>query len=155
MDVSLLVEVHQFYIHSLQKKLQEAEKKLPIIAPSVLNVNVSSSVPAKTVTLEIAQVSCIHGNVDIYDSSGTIVTHLAKTSTTPGHPVKLHYAFPNQIHVQKIVIKRPLCTGMVNSTVKLVDCNNTCRYESTPITEAESMLTTYTYTMPQPRPTVT
>ena len=55
MDVSLLVEVHQFYIHSLQKKLQEAEKKLPIIAPSVLNVNVSSSVPAKTVTLEIAQ----------------------------------------------------------------------------------------------------
>ena len=167
MDLSLLIEVHQYYINSLKQKNQEKEKsemKPNIVhyVPSVPNVTqTNTSVLAKTVTLEIARVLCMHGNVKIYDITGNDITHTAQEQklitpeNTPENTLsKIRYDFPNQVNVQRIVITRPSCTNMVNSKIKITDSNNACLYESTPVTETQSLCHTYTYTIPNLVPSV-
>jgi hypothetical protein len=119
------------------------------------------------VTLEIARVLCMHGNVKIYDITGNDITHTAQEQklitpeNTPENTLstlstfsKIRYDFRNEVNIQRIVINRPSCTNMLNSKLKLTDSNNACMYESTPVTETQSLCHTYTYTIPNLVPTV-
>ena len=164
MDLSLLIEVHQYYINSLKQKNQEKEKSetKPNIVHYVPNVTqTNTGVLAKTVTLEIARVLCMHGNVKIYDITRNDITHTAQEQklitpeNTPENTLsKIRYDFPNQVNVQRIVITRPSCTNMVDSKIKITDSNNACTYDSTPVTEPQSLCHTYTYNIPNLVPTV-
>ena len=183
MNVSLLIEVHQYYINSLKEKIQELEKKqvmqrktlvkqepkdiikisAPKLSPTVIDatntegevIAVSakqvSCIAAKTVSLEIAQTSCInYGNFEIYDENGR------KLEDVPGVliPGGTQYIFSKEVSISRIEITRPLCTNMLNSKIKLFDSNNNCKYQSTAITQPDSMRYSYMYIMPNPDPLV-
>ena len=183
MNVSLLIEVHQYYINSLKEKIQELEKKqvmqkktlvkqepkdiikisAPKLSPTVIDATISeeevtavsakqvSCIAAKTVSLEIAQTSCInYGNFHIYDENGR------KLENVPGVliPGGTQYIFSKEVSISRIEITRPLCTNMLNSKIKLFDSNNNCKYQSTAITQPDSMRYSYTYTMPNADPLV-
>ena len=166
MDLSLLIEVHQYYINSLKQKNQDKQKnetKPNIVhyVPNVPTTQTNTSVLAKTVTLEISRVLCMHGNVKIYDITGNDITLTAQEQklitpeNTPENVLsKIRYDFPNQVNLQRIVITRPSCTNMVDSKIKITDNNNACLYESTPVTETQSLYHTYTYTIPNLVPTI-
>ena len=81
MDVSMLIEVHQYYINNLKQKIRDNEKKntpptIVVSAPKITDNR--ACVPAKIVTLEIERVSCMHGCVEIYDSNGTNIASTAR-----------------------------------------------------------------------------
>ena len=168
MDVSLLVEVHQYYIKSLKEKIRDNEKRetkptivvsAPAITQPVDNI-IPAFVPAKLVTIEISQSSCLHGCVEIYDVSGTNIVNTAREPVCSAVMRdsnalrKIQFEFPNQTNVQRIVVARPPCTNMVNSRVRITDTTGTCTYESTPVTESQSLCRTYTYTVPNTVPIV-
>ena len=136
MDTELLIEVHQYYINSLKKRLGES--------PPV------ESVLGKCVSVYISQTSCINGNIKFYDSSDTeiSVTEGKRTSGTAVGIPCVTYDFPTEKNVRRIVITCPVCTSMLGSLVKIFDGRNTCTYESTPIEQSRCMRSTYTYTVP-------
>ena len=188
MNVSLLIEVHQYYINSLKEKIQELEKKqvmqkktlvkqepkdiikisAPKLSPTVIDatntegevIAVSakqvSCIAAKTVSLEIAQTSCInYGNFEIYDENERKLEDVPGEliAATEGSLHQIKYYF-QEVSISRIEITRPLCTNMLNSRIKLFDSNNNCKYQSTAITQPYSMSHKYTYTMPNPDPVV-
>ena len=183
MNVSLLIEVHQYYINSLKEKIQELQKiqamqkkthikqepkevikiSAPNLSPTVIDATNTeeeviavpakqvSCIAAKTVSLEVAQTSCInYGNFEIYDENGR------KLEDVPGVliPGGTQYIFSKEVSISRIEITRPLCTNMLNSKIKLFDSNNNCKYQSTAITQPDSMRYSYTYTMPNADPLV-
>ena len=189
MNVSLLIEVHQYYINSLKEKIQELEKKqvmqkktlvkqepkdiikisAPKLSPTVIDATISeeevtavsakqvSCIAAKTVTLEISQTSCInYGNFEIYDENGRKLENVPGVliPVAGGTLSQIQYIFSKEVSISRIEITRPLCTNMLNSKIKLFDSNNNCKYQSTAITQPDSMRYSYMYTMPNPDPLV-
>ena len=87
MDTELLIEVHQYYINFLKKRLGER----PLV----------KSVLGKCVSVYISQTSCINGNIKFYDSSDTEinVTECKRTSGTAVGIPCVTYDFPTERNV--------------------------------------------------------
>ena len=142
MDISLLVEVHQYYIKALRDKKTEDDKQR---TPPTIVMQAVQTVQAKSITVYLSQLSCIANAVVIFNDTETNITHLTKSTKQQG---SITYTFPNEQSVHRVIINRPDCTTMTGCYVCIKDNTNTTTYESIPIVNTQDMQRVYTFTIP-------
>ena len=158
MDISMLIEVHQYYINDLKSKLEKSKNNVcnavTITAPQI-NANSTSE---KNVNIYVEKLSCLENNIQIIDTNDLNIFTNSKTILTKNSGINtlpyITYRIPNDINIKSIIITRPACTSMMNAYIKVFDDKNTCIYESRVIQDSQCAKQVYTYNLPNPDPNV-
>ena len=158
MDISMLIEVHQYYINDLKSKLEKSKNNVSnavtITAPQI-NANSTSE---KNVNIYVEKLSCLENNIQIIDTNDLNIFTNSKTILTKNSGINtlpyIKYRTPNDINIKRIIITRPACTSMMNAYIKVFDDKNTCIYESRIIQASQCAKQVYTYNLPNPDPNV-